>query len=93
MCYQITYDRGSVRRKKILLSRVKRKRLAIAAIILVIAVVLAVPSGRLWIRDLLLPGNEQITAAALEQLVQDIHQGRGFAEAITTFCQQIIYGS
>jgi hypothetical protein len=42
------------------------------------------------IRKHLLPGDPEITEAALGQLIGDIQNGERFSEAITTFCREII---
>lgn len=42
------------------------------------------------IRQYLLPGDPQITEAALDQLILDVQNGEPFSEAITTFCKGII---
>lgn len=57
-----------------------------------LAVTLMVPRGRLWVRDLLLPGDEDITAAALEGIVSDLRAGEPLGEALETFCKEIIAG-
>lgn len=93
MGYQITYDRGTARKRRILLGKIMRKRLVMGAVLFIFALILALPAGRIWMRDLLLPGNEAVTAAALEGLVENLRQGQSFAEAASAFCHQVIYGS
>lgn len=93
MGYQISYDSGIICKKTIYPRRFKGKRWIISALLVIFTLILLFPTGRIWVRDLILPGNEAVTASALEELVQDIRQGTPFSEAITCFCQQIIYGS
>ena len=93
MGYQITYDRGVARKRKLLLHTVKQKRWLIGIFLLALAIIFALPAGRIWVRNLILPGNETVTVAALEGLAENLRQGQTFAEAVTAFCQQIIYGS
>jgi hypothetical protein len=50
------------------------------------------PRGRLWFRDLLLPGDEQVTSAALEGMVSDLRSGEPIGEAVETFCREILAG-
>jgi hypothetical protein len=51
-----------------------------------------VPQGRLWLRDLLLPGDEEITASALEGMVSDLRAGEPVREAVEAFCREILAG-
>jgi hypothetical protein len=50
------------------------------------------PRGRWWFRDLLLPGDEQVTSAALEGMVSDLRSGEPIGEAVETFCREILAG-
>ena len=93
MGYQITYDRGYVCKRKIRISTKRIKWYAVGAIFVILVLIFALPTGRLWLRDLLLPGIEAVTVAALEDLVHNIQQGTPISDAMTQFCQQIIYGS
>lgn len=43
-----------------------------------------------WARDLLLPGDSAVTAAALEGLAENLQQGESLIDAITVFCRSII---
>jgi hypothetical protein len=58
----------------------------------VLAVTFMLPRGRLWFRDLLLPGDEQVTSAALEGMVSDLRSGEPIGEAVETFCREILAG-
>lgn len=46
--------------------------------------------ARLGIRDAVLPGDEAVTAAALQELVADLQAGEDFSGAVTAFCDYII---
>ena len=43
--------------------------------------------------DWLLPGDPRVTAAALENLREDLASGEPLGEAVTAFCREIIDGS
>ena len=43
--------------------------------------------------DWLLPGDHRVTAAALENLREDLAAGEAFGEAVTAFCREIIDGA
>lgn len=94
MEYRITYGEGSIQKQAVRKPqiRLKWKALLPALCALVFAVTLAVPSGRLWLRDLILPGDEEITASALENLAQNLGNGVSVGEAVAVFCDEIIYG-
>ena len=72
--------------------RLKWRRWAIAVSAAALAVAMLVPQGRLWLRDLMLPGDEEITAAALEGMVEDLRAGEPLGEAVEAFCKEIIAG-
>ena len=43
--------------------------------------------------DWLLPGDPDVTAAALEGLREGLAAGEPFVEAVTTFCREIVNGA
>lgn len=92
MGYQITYDRDVIKKKKMRVHKIKWKRVALSVTAAALVVTLALPAGRLWIRDLILPGDEDVTAAALEGLAEDLSAGEPVGEAVETFCREIIAG-
>ena len=68
------------------------KKWGVVAASAAFAVTLMVPQGRLWLRDLILPGDEDVTAAALEGIVSDLRSGEPLGEAVDTFCKEILAG-
>ena len=60
-------------------------------LILAFVVLLVVPKDDLeyW----LLPGNPEVTAQALSELVKTLRQGTPAGEAVTAFCQCIVRGA
>ena len=92
MGYRITYDNGAIRKQTVRIRRIKWKRWSAGAVGIVLAVSLMVPQGRLWLRDLLLPGNEDVTAAALESMVTDLRDGEPIGQAVESFCKEILAG-
>jgi len=85
MGYRIVY--GKQEKKIIPLKRIG----AIAAGIAVSAVLLW-PASRSAVTEILLPGDEEITAKALQTMVEDLGEGNGIGEAVTAFCREIIAG-
>ena len=62
-------------------------------LLLVIAAVTVKSVGLQWVREVLLPGDPAVTAAALEGFVLDIKEGDTLVDAITAFCQEIVNGA
>jgi hypothetical protein len=85
MGYRIVYGKQE---KKIL---PLRKIGAIAAVIAVMAILLW-PAGRSAVAQMLLPGDAEITATALQNMAKELGEGQGIGEAVTAFCQEIIAG-
>lgn len=90
MGYKIEYDSGTATRVAVRDSRKKKKWLAWSLAVAVIVGVLAFPQGREALRGIFLPGDEAVTAQALQDLVTDLRAGEGVSEAMTAFCQQVI---
>lgn len=49
------------------------------------------PKSRAALRAMLIPGDEEITSAAWNELVEDLQEGESFGAAFETFCREIIY--
>ena len=43
-----------------------------------------------FLRDIILPGNADVTEAALGHLAENLRSGETFGSAITAFCREII---
>jgi hypothetical protein len=92
MAYRITYSEGSISKQTVASRKINRKPILIGIFAGVLALTLVIPAGRLWLRDLLLPGDEDITAGALEALAEDLGDGVSLGEAVDAFCYEIIHG-
>ena len=87
MAYKIEYGMGH----KVKVKVGKRKRFVLpAAVLVAVAMVCGIPQLRTMLWNGLLPGNEEITAAALWDLATDLQAGQGLSEAVTAFCRQIL---
>ena len=85
MGYRIAYDPS--RKEKFYTTKSKRvPRWLIMAILTAGAI--AVFGDH--IAELLLPGDPQVTSAALSTLVEDLRAGDTFSDAITAFCTHIV---
>lgn len=89
MGYQISY--GPIKTKDSVKMRGKTVR-AFALVICIIALVIGLQvSGvgkTLW--RWMLPGNPEVTSAALDTMAESLKQGDSVGEAVTAFCREII---
>ena len=93
MGYRISYENGEIRKKTLVERRIKWKSWGTGVAVIALAVTMLVPQGRLWLRDLILPGNEDVTAAALEGMVADLRSGAPMADAWESLCREILAGA
>ena len=63
---------------------------AIVVILLVLCAITVKTVGLEWVQEVLLPGDPDVTAAALENMVADLRGGEGVVEAFKTFCEEIM---
>ena len=50
-------------------------------------------AGGDYIRDALIPGENQVTLEALETLSQRLRQGESFQDSVAAFCTEILHGT
>lgn len=89
MGYQIRYDSvGKLPQKR---RRSRTGWLAGFLVIALLACAITVKTvGLKWVQEVLLPGDPAVTAAALEQMAEDLRAGDSLGEAITAFCEEIM---
>lgn len=89
MGYRIEYDGIGVKKHR---GPVKRGgRIAYVCVLLLVAGAITVKTvGLTWVQEVLLPGDPEVTAMALEGLVEDLRQGDTLGQAIKAFCEEII---
>lgn len=92
MGYRIEYDAGESKRKPVRSRKWNMKSLAVMASAVTLVITLSLPAGRKWVRELVLPGDADVTSAALTALLDDLRAGEEFSAAVETFCVQIISG-
>lgn len=88
MSYRISYEKNMV--KKDLLSDQSATRLNRWIISAVICILLVCALSSSTVRSYLLPGDPQITEAALNELADDLREGESVADAVTAFCREIL---
>lgn len=90
MAYDILYGADAIKYEIQERNSGKQKRtVALIAAVCAIAMglfILRTPQ----VRDFLIPGDKEVTRAALADMVQDIQNGEDISEAITAFCRDII---
>ena len=91
MGYRVEYKSFGEEKK---LPKVRKYKKAVMAAVLVLTLTggaLAVKlTGLPWVQKYLLPGDPEVTAAALEQMVEDLRSGYSFTDAVTAFCREIM---
>ena len=99
MGYQISYGQaGMKKRRKWNIPKLKIEKSKIMTVFCVIlsALLIAVcivPQFRVYLRDLILPGDPAVTADALEEMVDAIGRGESVQAALTEFCRDILRGA
>ncbi len=91
MSYQVVY--GSFNRDHPIKSKKHQNKGAFAAVIVAV-LILGAMTVRLralpWVKEYLLPGDPEVTAMALDSLVQDLREGDSLGQAVTAFCREIM---
>lgn len=93
MAYQITYGQTVVKKRNIFRIRVGKQHLLTSCCIMLGILLLAVcilPQLRIGLRNLILPGDPDVTASALENMVDAIGAGESIQSALTDFCREIL---
>lgn len=90
MGYRIEYDSGTAVKGAVHRSMLKTRRILILLTAVVVTAFLVLPTVRRSLRDLLLPGDDTVTAQALQGLVEDLRAGEPVSEAMEVFCREII---
>ncbi len=55
-------------------------------------------AGALWLRlngipDFLIPGDPAVTRQAASAMMENLHSGTAFGDAVTVFCKEILHGA
>lgn len=91
MAYRIDYGTAGTHRKPL---RHKLSAPAFKATIFVLILVASAVTVKLvgltWVRDVLLPGDPAVTAAALDNMTDGLRNGESLLDAVTAFCREII---
>ena len=90
MGYRILYEKGAVKINLSDRESIRKSTMFKWGLILASAIILLVLSQSSSFRRVFLPGNKDVTEAAVVELVDSIQRGSDFEEVITTFCRQII---
>lgn len=89
MGYRIEYESiGRIPRQQ----RKKGTGVLFAAIVilLVLGAIAVKTVGLEWVQEVLLPGDPDVTAEALENMITGLQEGAGIIEAFKTFCKEIM---
>ena len=88
MSYYVEYSPELKKRYPIRVKRNKNPTVTVA--ILLLAAVAAYISVQYGLVRYLIPGNQEVTAAAISQLVEQLASGEPIREAVITFCEEIV---
>lgn len=88
MSYRIVYNRRFNRKFPVRSLYAQKRKQKIYIAILVGAFLLSLTSSR--VRAFLLPGDGEVTQAAISNMIADIRDGEKFSDAVTTFCLVIL---
>lgn len=90
MSYQISYGGMKEKRPR----QWKPRRLPILTVAFFMLFLLTVervwPAGRERLRELLWPGNGEVTAAAFATMTERLDAGEPIADAVEAFCKEIL---
>ena len=89
MGYRIEYDGIGIQKRR---GEIKWRGwiTLVCVLLLVVGAITVKTVGLQWVQEVLLPGDPDVTAAALEGLVDDLRQGDALGQAIRAFCEEII---
>lgn len=90
MSYRVEYASSGIKRKQIRQRR--NKALLLTAVCFLIFLLIAGgfwPRGAQALRDVLLPGDSAVTAAAWAELTRELHAGAPVGSAVENFCREI----
>ena len=63
---------------------------AMVVCVLIAGAVTVKALGLNWVKQVLLPGDPEVTAAALEHMVDDLRGGDSLLGAVNAFCREIL---
>ena len=91
MGYRVEYKSFGEEKRQPKVGQYKKAIMAAALVMVLTGGALTVKlTGLPWVQKYLLPGDPEVTAAALEQMVDDLRSGYSFADAVTAFCREIM---
>ena len=93
MGYRVEY--GPVKKVRGMERRTSRRTAMTGICLLLFLLVISFmwPEGMASVRELLLPGDEAVTAAAMDKLSQDLQSGMGLYESLVEFGRVVLRGS
>ncbi len=90
MSYRVEYSSSGIKRKQI--SSPQGRTFLLTAVCFLIFLLMVGgfwPRGAQALRDMLLPGDSAVTAAAWAELTQELHAGAPVGSAVENFCREI----
>ena len=91
MGYQIRYDAGKAVKTGLKERKSSPMGMAMAGLVLVCLLMrLFWPAGMDKLRQMVIPGDPEVTGRAASELVSQIHEGVPVGDAVQAFCREIL---
>lgn len=90
MSYRVEYSSSGIKRKQIFSPKGRTLLLTAGCFLIFLLIVGGFwPRGAQALRDMFLPGDSAVTAAAWAELTQELHAGAPVGSAVENFCREI----
>lgn len=91
MGYRIVYESAIVKKTKIRRVTSPKQYIIIGSLVLLMLLSICwLGWNKTNIRRYLLPGDPDITGAAIEELIEEIRSGTSVTDAVSAFCKEIV---
>ncbi len=91
MGYHMDYEQiGQTRPQPTEKHRVSGVIAVVLICVLVMGAVAIKTVGLPWVETFLIPGDPEVTQAALQDMVSNLQEGQSIGEAVTAFCREIV---
>lgn len=88
MGYRINYYKNRKKRNRCIVMKPKLYKFLL--VFGVVAAVFLWPKARMWVKEVSIPGDNDVTRKAVSELVQNLEAGGNPHEALQVFCMEIL---
>lgn len=94
MGYHIQYGETLIKKKiKLPYFMKNRNKIATMLIVTVICTTLGLIGKNERVQEILIPGDDEVTRAAFECMIDEVQAGSSMVDAVTVFCREILEGA